>query len=198
MLDEAVGILELIVRGHSLRILGRPDHVVARVFDENSEDIARESLPPASHPPRCDGRRRAGSVVETHLEWVRRSVCVITSPSSVITGTGALARGSRPVCPCSAPRSVPGPSWRCGGVACQRRCAEVGMDFVAVGTHLTCRRTVVACGFSRPCRGSRLTDLSISPNRFRSIGHIGARHGASGSAWLASSVPQYRAWLKYP
>ena len=37
VLDEAVGILELIVRGHSLRILGCPDHVVARIFDENCE-----------------------------------------------------------------------------------------------------------------------------------------------------------------
>jgi hypothetical protein len=34
VLDEAVRILELIVRGHSLRILGCSDHVVARVFDE--------------------------------------------------------------------------------------------------------------------------------------------------------------------
>ncbi|MFD4231406.1 hypothetical protein [Streptomyces sp. NPDC058545] len=33
-LDKAVGILELIVRGHSLRILGCPDHVVERVFNE--------------------------------------------------------------------------------------------------------------------------------------------------------------------
>jgi ApeA N-terminal domain 1 len=35
MLDEAVRILEFIVRAHSLRILGCPDHVVERVFDES-------------------------------------------------------------------------------------------------------------------------------------------------------------------
>lgn len=33
VLQEAVHVLELIVRGHTLRILGCPDHVVERVFD---------------------------------------------------------------------------------------------------------------------------------------------------------------------
>ncbi|GAB3084789.1 hypothetical protein [Isoptericola nanjingensis] len=34
-LDEAVAVLERIVRGHALRLLGCPDLVVTRLFDEH-------------------------------------------------------------------------------------------------------------------------------------------------------------------
>jgi hypothetical protein len=34
-LDEAVAVLEQIVRGHTPRLLGCPDPVITRVFDED-------------------------------------------------------------------------------------------------------------------------------------------------------------------